>query len=312
MISKPVDRVSNTNIFVAYDPWLGRQVTIYQNSVSNFSLRNGMVIPVPHPETVRFHDMTEVFPGNSFFNELRSMFTREKRVTLGHSKTINHHDAEPRTLLTVETVGDFHISLAHSFEDLSRINTDIFELSDGIAEFIPKFYPENWGFIVFCLRDNTNARYSPFCFSHAITTLPEGEKPAIYIPTRHYHPTPEWMLRDPKYHRYMEKLQERPEWHHSIFVYGNVDQRKDSKDEHVQDFMRHDSFTGYLFKSINSWKLSGMLRRIPDLGFGFISNDCCRVDVAGKHQNQDFFIPVDQLSSAYVKRVLCLLWPPFW
>ncbi len=182
MISLPVEQVSKTNIFVGLNSSKSHQLTIYSNFVSNNSDANAMVIPVPHPSTVNFHNVSHI---NNFFKVVDKSFFRQAKTLSWNNSSYSDSKgtSRARSDLEVFSVGSYQVSLAHNLSDLSRLNKEIFVLSPGLAKTLESNYSDPvWGFIVFVLaRDKKD--YHPFGFSHALYNN------KIYIPTRHYHDT---------------------------------------------------------------------------------------------------------------------------
>jgi hypothetical protein len=178
MISLPIEQVSNTKIFVGLNSTKTYQLTVYSNFVSNNSNGNAMVIPVPFPSTVKFHDLSQI---KNFFKSVDQSFYKQSQ-TLGWTNSFSSDRIKgSKSDLEVFSVGSYKVSLASNLQDISRLNKDIFVLSPGLAKTLESHYSNLvWGFIVFVLaRDKKD--YHPFAFSHALYNN------KIYIPTRHYH-----------------------------------------------------------------------------------------------------------------------------
>lgn len=182
MISLPINEVTNTNLFVALDDEKQRQLTVYSNLVDNNINANAMVIPVPHPNTVQFHDLSTY---KTFFDDcdksfkLRSL-TRGYGVTLSTNSFNFSADGIKKTI-AIQTVGSYRVSVVPSINELENIDENIFVLSDGLKNILAEHYNGvEWGFIVFVLATDRK-EYHPFAWSH---NLLNGQ---IYIPTRHYH-----------------------------------------------------------------------------------------------------------------------------
>lgn len=180
MISLPVEQVSNTNIFVGLNSTKTRQITIYSNYVANYSNANAMVIPVPYPQSVQFHDMSQM--GKFFANVDKSFYRLSNTFGGSFLSTNSTNSLKSRSAnLEVFNVGSYKVSLAQSLDDLTRLDKDIFILSEGLGQMLGDNYRERfWGFIVFVLAKESK-EYHPFGYSH---TLFNGQ---IYIPTKHYH-----------------------------------------------------------------------------------------------------------------------------
>lgn len=186
IISLPVKQVTSTNILVAYLPSTNRQITVYENKVHNAQTRNAMIIAVPDPSTVEFHDLSSI---PDLFDQLEPNFVSEEQTLRykGRSRSWSTNSLEANEksmpLLKVEKVGDYNVSLAPSLDDLERVDASVFILSRGAKGSLQQ-YPSSWGYIVFGLSDDLSQmkKYSPFAFSHV---LPAKEK--LYVPTMHYH-----------------------------------------------------------------------------------------------------------------------------
>jgi hypothetical protein len=179
MISLPIEQVSKTNIFVGLNSSKTSQITIYSNFVSNNSNGNAMVIPVPFPSTVKFHDVSCI---KNFFKIVDQSFYRMAQTFGMRSDSFSlTNSAKTKSVLEVFSVGSYNVSLANNLSDISRLDKDVFTLSSGLAKTLGEHYSDPvWGFIVFILaRDKKD--YNPFAFSHALYNN------KIYIPTRHYH-----------------------------------------------------------------------------------------------------------------------------
>jgi hypothetical protein len=172
----PVEQVTKTNIFVGLNSSKTSQLTVYSNFVSNNSNSNAMVIPVPFPSTVKFHDVSSI---KNFFKSVDQSFYRLGANDFYSTNTTRGE--KTKTALDVFSIGSYQVSLAHNLTDISRLNKDLFILSPGLAKTLEEHYSNSvWGFIVFVLaRDKKD--YNPFAFSHSLYNN------KIYIPTRHYH-----------------------------------------------------------------------------------------------------------------------------
>jgi len=168
MISLPIEEVSKTNIFVGLNSSKTRQITIYSNYVSNNSDSNAMIIPVPFPRTVKFHNFSHM---RNFFANVDKSFIKQT------DNTVPNYTSS----LDVFNIGSYKVSLAQSFTELSRLDKDLFILSEGLEKDLLESYKENyWGFIVFVLAKDSK-EYHPFAYSHDLL------RRTLYIPTKHYH-----------------------------------------------------------------------------------------------------------------------------
>jgi hypothetical protein len=181
IISGPIEDVDSTKIFIAPNKAGNRQLTIYSNKVANLSPGNAMILPVPFPQTVEFHNMNSY---TTLFEDCSSCFI--KPTSRGVSKDMsllfnNSSDSDHERCLRVYNVGSYQVTLALSLSDLKRVDAAVFTLSLGCSEVLSKDYADPmYGFII-CKLADTNKSYHPFGYSHKI----QGS--ALFIPTKHYH-----------------------------------------------------------------------------------------------------------------------------
>ncbi len=236
MISLPVEQVSKTNIFIGLNSSKTHQITVYSNFVSNNSDGNAMVIPVPFPSTVNFHDVSHI---NNFFKVVDKSFYRISN-TLGmrgdsYSFNMSNSASKSKSTLEVFSVGSYNVSLAQNLSDISRLDKNVFVLSPGLAKTLQSHYSDPvWGFIVFTLaRDKKD--YHPFGYSHALYNN------KIYIPTRHYHETHGFAIGSGSGVGYMERI-------------GGLDTRSNPNASPFEDQKSFSTWTG--FNGSNSTNLS--------------------------------------------------------
>jgi hypothetical protein len=178
MISTEVNNVSDTKIFCAPNANGSRQITIYSNKVDNISKGNAMVLPVPNPESLQFHDLSRY---QQFFDDCKSCFTTENR-----SYSLNYNSIDSAENLSVFKVGSYLVSVAKNLQQVEMADKKIFILSPELKEVLSMYYYQPfWGFII-CRLEHGTQDYHPFAYSHNII----GGK--IYVPTRHYHKTIDW------------------------------------------------------------------------------------------------------------------------
>ena len=177
IISNPVEEVTNTKILIVPNTRTNRQLTIYSNEVFNKSSNNAMILPVPNPQTVMFHNLSS-YP--TIFKDCKSCFYSQQSrsySTDSYSFNVSTNSAK----LEVIDVGSYQVSLAMSLSDLKRVDTNVFTLSSGCEQLLAKDYSNpDIGFIICKLADG-NKEYHPFGYSHNIY------KNILFIPTKHYH-----------------------------------------------------------------------------------------------------------------------------
>jgi hypothetical protein len=184
LISTEIQKVSKTNILVAPNFDKTRQLTIYSNFVNNISDSNAMVLPVPLPNSIQFIDLSGY---QNLFEDCAGCFYETSKSQRSYGKltnsSFNTRDEKP---LEVFNVGSYKVSLAKSLEEINRVDTKIFKLSDGLKQTLEIFYYQSyWGFII-CKLAKGEELYHPFGYSHDIIDN------KIYIPTRHYHQEVKW------------------------------------------------------------------------------------------------------------------------
>ncbi len=179
LISTEVNQVSNTKIFIAPSADKTRQITIYSNDVDNISNGNAMVLPVPLPQSLSFHDLSQY---KNFFEDCKNCFSDPTKTLKSYS--LNMIDKAEG--LEVFKIGSYYVSVAKNLEQLELVNNKVFKLSDGLKKVLNTYYYQPyWGFIICKLSPGKN-NYHPFAYSHQII------QNKIYVPTRHYHELPDF------------------------------------------------------------------------------------------------------------------------
>ncbi len=177
IISNYVENVANTKILVAVNPEKTRQFTCYSNTVNNSTDGNAMILPVPYPNSVKFHDLSNY---KNIFDDCKDCFTNPLSRSKGMYLSSNSWNASDG-VLKVFNVGSYQVSLGLSLSDLDRVNGSVFRLSPGCGELLKKDYSHpSFGFII-CKLSKGEEEYHPLGYSHEIF----GNN--IFIPTKHYH-----------------------------------------------------------------------------------------------------------------------------
>lgn len=170
IVSLPVRSMSDTKIFASINNDKTRQIIIYSNNVNNLNSKNAMILPVPNPKTLKFHDLSNY---KEIFSDCDDCFQNMSRSML----SINHLS---RDSLDVFDVGSYNVSVANSLDDLNYINQDVFSIDDKCVTLLNSNYSDNiFGFIICQLKTGNNG-YHPLGYSHDVA-------PKIFIPTKHYH-----------------------------------------------------------------------------------------------------------------------------
>lgn len=162
--------VSQTRLYVSPSANGARQLTVYENAV-NTPTHNAMILPIPHPATVAFHDMSD---HPEFFAKLDSQFNRilyPLRASLGPS----------RPPLPVVTVGSYRVTVVPT-ADFSLVDSAEFTIPAEIqAHLANRYGPHGYGFLV-CRLIKGSHGYHPFAYSHDIQ-----EPGRLFVPTYHLH-----------------------------------------------------------------------------------------------------------------------------
>ncbi len=174
----PVQSVRNTRIYVSPSDQIPNvQLTLYKNEV-NLDLPDGfMILPVPHPQSVRFHH-SPVHPVNSspyldFLDHVEQAF--DGREQLRRRSPIRPSD-DPRRLASYE------VEVINSINNLRELNEAEMLLHPETLEQLADMYPEPyWGFLL-CKLLQGNYIYEPLCYSHRMI----GEN--LFVPSLLFQP----------------------------------------------------------------------------------------------------------------------------
>jgi hypothetical protein len=236
-------KVSATQILIAPDVERKRQFTVYKNSVMTDYQKNLMILPVPHPSTLKFTDLSNY---TDLFEDLEKSFALHE-FGMNNSYT-------PK--LNVFDVGSYRVSVAHNVSELNDVNPDEFgPIDDFIKHVMSKYYSDNWGFIVCKLRSGSKVKYHPFGYSHQM--MNNGK---LFVPTRHQHN-----------HQHGENSEESfSDWDHSIYSFNT---RSDAGNCTVEDTKLHfkpqmiQNFDFGYVKYLNKYEINGV-RPNKDYIFG--------------------------------------------
>lgn len=178
MISTEVNSVADTKLFCGVSANGQRQITVYSNKVDNISNGNAMILPVPLPHSLQFHNLAS-YP--DFFSDCKSCFSQPMK-----SLSFNLNMVDEAEGLVVFKVGSYLVSVAKNLSQLDQVNGKVFKLSPELKEILSMYYYQPyWGFII-CKLVQGSHLYHPFAYSHDVI---DGK---IYLPTRHYHKTVDW------------------------------------------------------------------------------------------------------------------------
>lgn len=169
--------VKKTKILVGPSSNGQRQFVAYSNQVATSQMNNAMILPVPYPETVKFHDLTNY---KQLFTDCENCFPRS--ASLGQSDGM-YFSAE--SVLKVHEVGSYQVSICMNLGDFNRIDQSVFTLNTNVQELLQKHYGSHaFGFLVCKLRNSAGLEdYHPLGYSHRIYR----KRGYLFVPTRHHH-----------------------------------------------------------------------------------------------------------------------------
>lgn len=211
IISQPIVEVASTKILVALSSNRSRQLVVYSNRVDNIVDSNAMILPVPNPMSVKFHDLSKL---KNIFKDLNGVFMSTERM----SYSLTNSFSGQTNPLEVFDVGSYKASLALSVQDILRVNTDVFKLSKECYTLLSSEYPTDFGFII-CKLKTGNSEYHPFGYSHTVL-----DPRAIFVPTKHFHAHSSG-YDNSEYEQYSsgsytESVSRTEDWDHEIYLYN--------------------------------------------------------------------------------------------
>jgi hypothetical protein len=222
MISQEIKSVAGTKLFCGVNDNKKFQLTVYANTVDNPSRNNAMVLPVPFPKSVVFHNLENY---KTFFSDCDNSFEKPLTRSSRSLGLLSSNSSGSRTL-AVYDIGSYKVSLANSLDDLKLVNSEVFDLSDGMDKMLKNhYYNPVFGFII-CKLAEGNEKYHPFAYSHAIS------KGKVFIPTKHYHDESNYtksINMSPMFRSMAPNLEPTQQllandWDHEIYLYNiNVD-----------------------------------------------------------------------------------------
>lgn len=196
IIDDEIVDIANTNILCSLSKDKKRQLIVYSNIIDNELDTNAMILPVPNPETLQFHNLENY---KHIFDDCEKCF--EEVVKEVVKLSVGYDDDDDDKILKVFNVGSYSISVANNLKQLKSIDKNIFTLSPELCTFLPEHYPELYFGFIICKLNKGSEKYHPLAYSHNI------EQSQIFIPTKHYH---KHKLHDGK----------TEEWSHNIYLYN--------------------------------------------------------------------------------------------
>ena len=161
-------RVAKTKILVVPDSKKYRQLTVYTNSVETQVENNAMILPVPFPNTVKFHSLDNY---KDIFADCESQFPTP----------MFSRSAETNTLKVFKTNG-YDVSIVPDIESFDQLDKNVFQLNSDVANLLKGKYSSDFGYLVCKLSTDGLVEYRPLAYSH---TIMNNFK--MFVPTLHYH-----------------------------------------------------------------------------------------------------------------------------
>lgn len=202
IFSGPVKLVSGTKIFTFANE--GVQLVVYENTIPKQALNVendpvAMVLPVPNPsgkaDDIRLFSMSE---HSGFFDKLDDLFPREVKLTLNLGGT--RGPTRSASLLPVQRVGNYNVSVAPTLNDVERLQFDQFHgIEPTVQELLRKHYASGFSFLV-CQLHAVGVNNHPIAYSHPYVDVSASgdvgrdhqwklaDSPGLlFVPTRHHH-----------------------------------------------------------------------------------------------------------------------------
>jgi hypothetical protein len=175
VISGEIKRVSDTNILCGLSDDKQRQIIIYSNQVDNITKNNAMILPVPLPNTLQFHNLINY---KELFSDCKNCFY-DPNTSFSYGNLPKNKLKSNK--LEVFNVGSYKVSIAQTIDDLERVDTSVFELSNNLSEFMKNSYNEPYFGFIICKLNVGSEKYHPFGYSHDVFNN------ELFVPTKHFH-----------------------------------------------------------------------------------------------------------------------------
>lgn len=255
----PLYTLQNTRIYVsARDDVPNRQLTLYTNHVGTDFDDGYMILPVPYPQTIRFHSPHILRRQEDYFHFLGAV-----------DSAFNDHERyrsvfRPGVVSEPSRVAAYEVEVIDSIEDLMDLNDHRQFLHETTMDELAQIYSaRHWGFLL-CKLQQGEYIYEPLCYSHQ--SLAEH----LYVPSLTYNP---YGLNDvhipEEYTRFDDKY----------FINGTL------LEEHQQ----------YRVQEVNSQKISTIPWQILPSSFQRCLRMFVKMRVTGRSENIDREFPINYL-----------------
>lgn len=246
IITETVEKVNATKIFTCFTEDESRQFLVYSNEVDTDSDTNCMVLPVPHPESVEFVNLSTY---KRFFDDCEKNFKKRRAhdmlIGRAYAAASLERSVEP---LPIHSVGSYLVSIVPTFYDFHRLDTREFKLSNDLATLLSTTYTSEFGFLVCKLKQGHHA-YHPFAYLHR-----RHSGGLLFIPTLHYHP-----------HGYGMAKEVKADWDHVIYSVGTD---LDTTNYDGYDYIPTDAIKYAKLPKDVQWILRYKLKRWTKTGYG--------------------------------------------
>ena len=306
IINEPA-HVSGTKILVSPNHDNTRQLVVYSNVVQTNAHNNAMILPVPHPETIKLHDLSQY---KDIFEDCNKCFSSKGLLSKGYAHTNQSFGMDDSEILEVHHVGVLDISIVPTYNDFHRLDPNYFKLNPLVGSVLSEFYPDlplnRFGYIVSKLSSGHKEEYHPLAYSHQIY-----KNNLMFIPTRHHHGNHKELMSDYDHDIYSintKNLCGSETWEHIFKIMThkipsfqfpevvsfnklNID-RKDLNtdlyfylDSHIESFGQYHGVDGCLFKTNHpeiTFKNAGSVYTQPFYrGLPFLSNNSNNFNMNG-------------------------------
>lgn len=173
----PTASVRKTRIYVSPSPHRHQeQLTVYKTEVNTLFDGGFMILPVPYPESVRFHNPDQPHPHNlfpylDFLDRVERAFNDRERP---HTFT---RPIDPNQVASYR-----RIEIIDSIDDLRELNHREAILHDSVVNQLAEIYHQPyWGFIL-CRIQQGSFVYEPLCYTHRLIDQ------ELFIPALIYQP----------------------------------------------------------------------------------------------------------------------------
>lgn len=171
----PTLSVRKTRIYVSpSSTYRGEQLTLYKTEVHTQFDDGWLILPVPYPQTLRFHRPHYPSPPNhvpylDFLDSVERAFDHGGRRAL-------------RTIPPSQVAPYEQIDIINSIDELRNLNLREPMLHDSVIDQLAEIYREPyWGFLLCALRRG-HFVYEPICYTHQM--ISEN----LFIPSLIYQP----------------------------------------------------------------------------------------------------------------------------